>query len=64
LISLARVILKKSKILVLDEASSNLDSSTDDLFQFKIREIFCDSTIITIAHRLISIADYDRVLVL
>ncbi|CAD8119719.1 unnamed protein product [Paramecium sonneborni] len=61
---LARVILMRRKILILDEASANIDILTDQAIQEIIRSKFMDCTILTIAHRLNTIAHYDRVIVL
>lgn len=64
LLCLARAIVSRPKIMILDEATSAVDMATDFLIQRSIREEFKDSTLIVIAHRLSTIADFDKILVM
>ncbi|KAF7974527.1 hypothetical protein HWV62_11990 [Athelia sp. TMB] len=64
LIAMARALLRHSSIIILDEATSSIDFATDAKIQSTIREEFGDSLLLTVAHRLSTIIDYDRLIVL
>jgi ATP-binding cassette subfamily C (CFTR/MRP) protein 1 len=64
LICIARSLIRKPKILLMDEATANIDQKTDSIIQRVIKNNMNDTTVITIAHRLVTIVQYDKILIL
>jgi ATP-binding cassette, subfamily C (CFTR/MRP), member 1 len=64
LLCLTRALLLRSSIIVMDEATANIDLETDEQIQISLRENFKNNTLITIAHRINTIIDYDRIIVM
>jgi ATP-binding cassette subfamily B protein len=62
-IAIARVVLKNAPVLVLDEATSSLDSITEDAIQAALEDVMQDKTVVVIAHRLSTVVNLDRILV-
>jgi len=64
MLALARAMLRRSKVIIMDEATSSIDLQSDAQIQSTIRECMGDSMVITIAHRLFTVVDYDKLIIL
>ena len=64
LVCIARAIIRKTRIVVMDEATANIDMKTEEKIQKALQYVLNNSTVITVAHRIKTIIDYDRILVL
>ena len=64
LLCVARAILRKSKVIILDEATSSVDQKTEDIITNAVDTMFKDSTVITIAHRINTVKSCDRVIIM
>ena len=63
MICIARALLKKSRVILIDEATSNIDLNNEEVFLQTIKRRFSDSTVVTIAHRLNTIRNSDKIVV-
>lgn len=64
LVCIARALVKQPKILLMDEATANIDQKTDSVIQNLIKNTLKDTTVVTIAHRLITVIQYDKIIIL